>query len=305
MLTLYQKYHTYLNLLLVLLLGLVCGLLVTSFLGTYIDPAPAQSYTATKTAQKTVHETTQDDLNLILQRNIFDPSSRSDTATLTPVNASTEQNDTGAAKSPSQQPAPTNMKLMGTVAAGEDSLALIEIDKKFEIYHLNDELPGGGIIEEITRNLVKIRNRDKSLTTLMLIQDDQPGTPAATAQAIGNEGENSDADIKQIGDGHWVVPRDTAEKTRANLAVEMRLAQLQPRITDGKTDGFMIRRLRRNSILTKLGLQRGDVIMQVNNMTLDSPETALQIFQQLREARQISVGIERKGAAQTFTYELD
>ncbi len=305
MLTLYQKYHTYLNLFLVLLLGLVCGLLVTSFLGTYIDPVPSQGYTSAKVTEETPQKTTQEDLNLILQRNIFDPNSRSDNATLNPVTAATDQNASDTDR-PNQQAAPKNMKLIGTVAAGEDSLALIEIDRNLEIYHLNDELPGGGIIEEITRNLVKIRNRDKSLTTLMLLQDEQPGTTSTAAAQNSSAGGGSGGDeIKQIGEGQWVVPRETAEKTRANLAVEMRLAQLQPRITDGKTDGFMIRRLRRNSILTKLGLQRGDVIMQVNNMTLDSPETALQIFQQLREARQISVGIERKGAAQTFTYELD
>ena len=305
MLTLYQKYHTYLNLILVTLLGLVCGLLITSFLGTYVDPIPAQGDTATLDTQEAAQKTTLADLNLILQRNIFDPNSRSDTATLTPVNPASAQDENSGSTS-AQQAAPQNMQLMGTVVAGEESLALINIDRELEIYHLDDELPGGGVIEEIARNLIKIRNRDQSLTTLMLIQEDQPGSNTATTapRPSQNTGTTGD-DIKQIDDGHWVVPRDTAEKTRANLAVEMRLAQLQPRITDGKTDGFMIRRLRRNSILTKLGLQRGDVIMEVNNMTLDSPETALQIFQQLREARQISVGIERKGAAQTFTYELD
>lgn len=272
-----------------------------------MKPLPAQSYSKVPSSEDNVQELTIADLNLILQRNIFDPASRSDSATMDPVKSAEEEGGEGSSQ---QQTAPGNMTLMGTVVAGEDSLALIEIDKKLELYHLDAELPGGSIIEEIARNLVKIRNRDKSLTTLMLIQD-EPGktSPAETASATSSSGsanaDDTGADIKQIGDDHWVVPRDTAEKTRANLATEMRLAQLQPRITDGKTDGFMIRRLRRNSILSKLGLQRGDVIMQVNNMALDSPETALQVFQQLREARQITVGIERKGTPQTFTYELD
>ncbi len=303
MLTLYQKYHIYLNLLLITLLGLACGLLATTLLEALMEPLPTQSYATVQSSEENTQELSLADLNLILQRNLFDPASRSASATMEPVDSAgaEEGNDT-----PRQQAAPRNMTLLGTVVAGEESMALIEIDKKLEIYHLDDELPGGSVIEEIARNLVKIRNRDKTLTTLMLVQDD-PGTssPARTAASASPARNDTGADIKQIDDGHWVVPRDTAEKTRANLAVEMRLAQLQPRITDGKTDGFMIRRLRRNSILNKLGLQRGDVIMQVNNMTLDSPETALQIFQQLREARQITVGIERKGTPQTFTYELD
>ena len=304
MLTLYQKYHTYLNLLLVLLLGLVTGLLVTSFLATYINPLPTRGDITTRTTEKAVQKTSLADLNLILQRNIFDPDSRSDSATLTPVTSKTASTQR-TSSSTTDQTVPKNMKLLGTVAAGDDSLALIQIDRELELYHLGDELAGGGSIEEISRNRVTIRNRDKSLTTLVLSQDDQTAGKAPQAAKTSRNSNAVGDDIKQIDDDHWVVPRDTAEKTRSNLAVEMRLAQLQPRITDGQTDGFMIRRLRRNSILNKLGLKRGDVIMQVNNMTLDSPETALQIFQQLREARQISVGIERKGATQTFTYELD
>jgi general secretion pathway protein C len=45
--------------------------------------------------------------------------------------------------------------------------------------------------------------------------------------------------------------------------------------------------------------------MQINGMPLDGPEKALQIFQQLREARQISIGLTRNGTPMNFEYEVE
>ena len=72
-----------------------------------------------------------------------------------------------------------------------------------------------------------------------------------------------------------------------------------------KTDGFLIQRLYPRSILVKMGLQRNDVVLDVNNIKLDSPEKAMQVFQQLREARQISVSVERNSQPMNFVYEIE
>ena len=46
------------------------------------------------------------------------------------------------------------------------------------------------------------------------------------------------------------------------------------------------------------------VVLRVNEMSLDSPEKALQILQQLREARHLTVDLERRNKPMTFTYEI-
>jgi len=74
---------------------------------------------------------------------------------------------------------------------------------------------------------------------------------------------------------------------------------------NGKIDGFLIKRINARSLLVKMGMQRGDVVKEVNNIKLDSPEKALQIFQQLREARQITVEVERNGQPMNFAYEIN
>jgi len=52
-------------------------------------------------------------------------------------------------------------------------------------------------------------------------------------------------------------------------------------------------------------LQVGDIVKEVNGLALDSPEKALQIFQQLREAQHIVVAVVRNNAPLSLEYNLD
>ncbi len=55
----------------------------------------------------------------------------------------------------------------------------------------------------------------------------------------------------------------------------------------------------------KIGLQVGDLIVEINQVELNSPEKALQIFQQVREANNISLGLMRNGQPRTFEYRFE
>jgi general secretion pathway protein C len=274
-----------------LLLGLACGHLadtvlqmqLRSVVPVVVVPKPSEERTSPKIATA--------DLNLILQNNIFDADNRSADATInrSPVSAG---NDNPAATTRA------DLKLFGTVVAGELSQALLEVNKELKIYHLGDKIAGSGTLEEVLRNQVKIKNRDQSLTTLILYEQapkaaggETASSPAAN-KVNGKPANNvGDVDIREVGENRWMISQSTIESVRENFAAQLRLAQMQPRIVAGKTDGFLIQRINPRSLLAKLGLQRGDVVIDVNNIKLDSPEKALQIFQQLREARQISLAV--------------
>jgi general secretion pathway protein C len=101
------------------------------------------------------------------------------------------------------------------------------------------------------------------------------------------------------------VARTAAEAARGNIGEQLRSALIQPNLVNGKTDGFVIKRIQPGTLLLQMGLRHGDIIKRVNRMPLDTPEKALQIMQQLREARQITVDLERGGAALSFSYEIE
>jgi len=296
MLTFYQKYYVHINLFLVVVLGLSCGLLGGAWLDTNISWEESGSNRSVSQHLEKVKAFTAADLNLILQRNLFDPANRSDSATID-LNEEEDSAATGSATDTRKSGASKRI-LLGTVAAGDNSLALMQSDGEFAIYPLGEQLPDGGIIEKIFRNRIQVRERNESLSDVEVAEEAKMNTASSVTKS-------DTSDIEKIDERHWVVPQRAAEAARENLPAELRLALIQPRIINGKTDGFIIRRVKRASILNKLGLKRGDVILNINDIVLDGPESGLQVFQQLREARHINLAVERKGEAMTFTYELN
>lgn len=286
---LFQKFHRQLCLLLLVLFGLACGQLAATLAGTLLRPEIIQVPPSKATPQSTSDRLSRHDLNLILQNNPFDPDARGARKTLAKA--------PGPDKTRKRSPR-TDLTLIGTTVADSRSSALIGAGREIKLFHREETLPGGGRVESISRNRVTIRNADGSSTELTLREDAPRSRPSKT-------GKSSGAGIREAGDNRWTVSRATAEAARTNIASELRLAQMEPRIIDGRTDGFLVRKLMPKSLLTKMGIKRGDVILRVNNMTLDSPEKALQILQQLREARHLTVDLERRDKPMTFAYEID
>jgi len=78
-----------------------------------------------------------------------------------------------------------------------------------------------------------------------------------------------------------------------------------PQVQNGQTVGFRLLEMKRGSLLEKIGLQVGDVLVEINQVVLDSPEKALQVFQQVREANNITLGLIRDGNRETFEYNFE
>ncbi len=291
MLTFFQRYHDAIQLLLIALLGLSLGHLAAGGLGAWIAPSPLPRAESAREQAAPARRATLADYGIILQRNIFDSTSPN----LQFQGA--EEGDSASAAAAANPQVP--LALFGTVAAGERSLALIRAAGEVKVYRLGDPVPGGGTLHEVARNQVSIRNPDGSLATLPLYEGERGGRPAPGGASAGEGG------IRSVGENRWEVSRLEVDKARANMNDLLRQARLEPNIVDGRAEGFVVRMIQPRSLLSRLGLQVGDVVMQVNGVSLDSPEKALQIFQQLREARQITVSLTRGGTPLSFSYEVN
>lgn len=293
MLSLLLKYHRNCLLALCVLLGLACGSLADTLLGIRLgrglSAPPARS--APQMPASAGEDTA--DLAYIQQHHLFDSASRTETPP--PFSLRREDSSAGAVA------APANFELIGMVAAGNRSIAVLRSGQEVKGYRVGAELPGGGKIEEILRHQVRIRNPNYSITTLTMYEGDRtaPARPGPGQTMVGGD------EVRAAGENRWIIPRATAETVRDNLGEQLRLALMQPRIVDGRTDGFIIKKITGGSLLAKMGLRRGDVLKRVNSMTIDSPEKALQILQQLREARQLNVDLERDGKPLSFAYAIE
>jgi general secretion pathway protein C len=311
MVNLLYSYYKPICLTLVVLLGLACGHLVDSVLQFKLHPAATGDAASAPVTTASTKNAAEPDLDLVLQNNIFDAGSRSETARM---NLAADTAGVGGGDGTPVSATRADLRLIGTVVAGEESLALLENDREMNLYRLGAEVPGGGVLEEIQRTEVTIRNRDQSRSTLVLHEPDTAASANRPSLVPDNRGASSarsrlsrvaSGGVREVGENRWVISQNVVDTVRENFAAQLRLAQMQPRLVDGKTDGFLVQRIYPQSILAQMGLQRGDVVIDVNNIRLDSPEKALQIFQQLREARRVTVSVERNGQPQSFVYEIE
>jgi general secretion pathway protein C len=81
-------------------------------------------------------------------------------------------------------------------------------------------------------------------------------------------------------------------------------ARIVPAFKDGQSEGFKLFSIRPDSIYTKIGVQNGDVIKQINGYDLNSPEKALEIYSKLKEASRIDIVIDRNGSTMHKSYTI-
>jgi len=302
-----QKHIRSVLLLLLVLLGIALGQLAANLLGLSLGQVQAPLPQAPAAARPEPPFPPLKDFITILQRNIF----QAQTGDMAGFG---QQVATAATAAPARQPK-ADLQLIGTVTGGEIPLAVIVNGRETETYRLGAELPGGAKLAEVGRNRVTIEYPDGRREVLEVASQGGTGTAAAPSFGTRQSSTRSSASaaaaqatagskIQQIGENRWQIPAAEAEAARSNINELLRQARVEPNIVNGETAGFVVRMIRPGSLFAMLGIQIGDVLREVNGVTLDTPEKALQIFQQLREAKQIQISLERGNQPQVFSYEI-
>ena len=298
MLTLFHRFLPAYYLLLCAALGLSLAWLVSSEAG--IQLASQETVAANTSTHLSGNERNRapQDNRIILERNIFD-STR-------PAQAATVAAATPAAKAGRRtQVTSSNMSLIGTVVAEDESLAVININGQIEVIRVDHLVPGSGTLVTVTRDFIEIEQNDGTIVVLTLeTTGNQVADTPATRRPGTTARNNTSYEVQALGSNRWRISADEAEKARTNIAQLIKQVRVDPYVVGGKTEGFMIKRIQRGTLLYQMGLKRGDVLFAINGTSLDSPEKGLQVFQQLREAKNLSVDLQRAGQSLNFQYEI-
>jgi len=283
-----------------LLLGLaVCGGVIAGGLsGQVVDLLLSSEETLLpepQAAQPVVRQLQAADFQVILDRNLFDSQA---------VGKSTEPIDLSAQPAVAQtagsaQPQRGEMVLVGTVVAGDNSLALIQVGRKTGVFRLRGEISPGVEVVEITRQMVVVSERGIRRELLLKPRKESQTRLIRQGTTVGA------SDVVALGGNRWRVSRAAADNARANLNRLLQTARMVPQLRNGKTIGFKLVEIEKGSLLERIGLRVGDLIVEINQVKLNSPEKALQVFQQVREANDISLGLVRNGQRQTFEYRFE
>ncbi len=186
----------------------------------------------------------------------------------------------------------TNLVLKGTIASAipEFSVAVIaDGTAEQKVYAIGDSLGSGTSLHAVYADRV-VLNENGALTNLRLPMD----FPAASAAALRRD------------------MTTTRQTTRADNAasiqnvVAQNLTQLTdvirptPYLVNGEQAGYRVYPGRNRQQFAALGLRPGDLIKDIDGQSLTDPTQAMQIFQSLGTAEQVTVTVERNGQPETI-----
>lgn len=139
-----------------------------------------------------------------------------------------------------------------------------------------------------------------------------PAKPAAAprAKAASVKREPSEAlkrGVREVGPGRYVVTREALMQVLGNSAALVKSAGVRPLIKNGQSLGMQLVRLRPESPLRLLGLEKGDVLRHLNGHSLSTPGGMLEVVRMLRSsagAVDVMLGFTRKDVPVTLSVAI-
>ena len=184
--------------------------------------------------------------------------------------------------------------LKGTVASDSSfGFAILEErGKNKQILCRLGGMVGSAKLIKIARNAVVLRTPERDIT--LRIKETTEGSLFSRSGARGVPGQS----------GIMLNRREVTEKL-GDLKTIMNQALVRPFYADGVQEGFIISEIKPESLYQKLGLQNGDIIIDVNNKRLQSAEDVLQLVNLMQSGGQIAVSLKRNGKIETINYSFN
>lgn len=244
---------------------------------------------------------------VVLERNLMQVDVSRPAAPTEPVEDAPLEVD--AVARPSALPA----EVLGTLGGSDEVAAALIRDKRnkeVDVYRVGDKLFGEAIIIGIRRGEVEVLRGSKR-EVLALFDSDAPPPPEPAPAAESPEAslvqparETPELVVAETGANTWEIDKQSFDNVLQDLGPLLTQARVVPNFKGGKIDGYKVFAIKEGSLFEKIGLSNGDVIRNVNGVGINTPERALQLFQQLRAESDFKIDIERDGTPQTFSYSL-
>lgn len=219
-----------------------------------------------------------------------------------------------AAASAPPKPSALPAEVLGTLGGDDEVAAALIRDKRnkeVEVYLVGDKLFGEALIVAIRRGEVEVLKGNRREILTLYDGDAPPPAPEPTAEAEHSEPmldqpvrETPELIVSESGENAWEIDKESFDAVLHDLGPLLTQARVVPNFKGGKIDGYKVFAIKKGSLFEKIGLSNGDVIRSVNGVGINTPERALQLFQQLRAETEFRIDIERDGASKTFSYTL-
>lgn len=235
---------------------------------------------------------TEGEFKTILSRNIFN----SEGGTVE------DKKDSGCDVKKSELP----LKFTGVIFGGRPEASIVVLEstttKQADTFLLGEAVPGDATIADITRDKVFFE-RNNCREFLDLEQPElpkkrvagekrrtaKPSAAAAGENVFREEGFERNGNVIAA-DRRWMEKAITVD-----LSKTLQDAKASPNTVNGEVKGFVLTRIRPDSVYEKMGLQDGDVICAINGIELNDAARAIQTLNAMRNESRLEVCVMRNG----------
>ncbi|HEY7527817.1 MAG TPA: PDZ domain-containing protein, partial [Candidatus Deferrimicrobiaceae bacterium] len=110
--------------------------------------------------------------------------------------------------------------------------------------------------------------------------------------------------VTKLAENAYSLDEATIGQITGNINQLMTNVRLIPYFEGNKSAGYRVAAIRPGSAFEQLGFRGGDVIQQVNNVDLSTPDKMYTIFQNLKDEKKVTVNILRQGQKSSISYEI-
>jgi general secretion pathway protein C len=229
-------------------------------------------------------DTSSANVQAIAAAHLFGEASADDAAPVVPEISDEDLEDTRL----------SNLQLKGTIASPEAAMSAAIItdgSNEEKVYLIGDPIASGAKLHAVYTDRV-VLNENGRLTNLRLPEEYRE-TPTAPVRRTSTQRRTAPA-TQSI--------QSVVSQNVARLADVIRPT---PYFVNGQQQGYRVYPGRDRRQFAALGLRPGDLIKDIDGQSLTDPTQAMQIFQSLGTASQVSVTVERNGQPEVIVLKTD
>jgi general secretion pathway protein C len=184
-----------------------------------------------------------------------------------------------------------DIDLKGTVACNS-SFGYIFIEErdthKQKLYRMGEKIGSARLIK-ITRNTATLRSEGREITLKVKATIEGSLLPNSPGHAAPKS---------------MTLSKKTVNENLNDLKSIMNQAVVRPSLNEGVQEGLMISNIAPNSLYEKMGLQNGDIIIDINNKPIQSADNLLQTVNLMQSGGSVTLNVKRNGKIETINYSF-
>jgi general secretion pathway protein C len=207
----------------------------------------------------------------------------------------------------------TKFVLLGTIAsdspAARRAILWAEGMKDPKMEREGAEVEPGVRLAQIERDYVTLsRGKEREKLEILPVgsrtRSIAPPAPPVTASSPSPPIAGGEIRVTKLGENLFALDEATVSQLTGNINQYMTNVRLIPYFEGNRSAGYRVAAIRPGSAFEQLGFRGGDVIQQVNNVELSTPDKVYTIFQNLKDEKRVTVNILRQGQKSSIMYEI-